>query len=636
MSEKLISARLKTLVAEEHVKEYYKKLLQEIEKAYNVASEARKKGFDVTTEVETKPVSDLADRAETIIGPKGVAKRYRELMKEIGERDKVIFQIFREILEEKWCSIPDREKRLEQAIKTALVLATEGVVVAPLDGVPKVKISKNPDGTEYVDIYYAGPIRAAGGTSAVLPLILGDYARQILNLDRYKPTEDEIERYVEEVKIYESIFSRQYKLTDDEVRKIIRGCPVCINGEPTEEKEVVIYRDLPRVHTNKVRGGACLVLSEGIALKAKKILRFAEQLGLDWSWLEEIIKVEKSSSESISLTPITKYLEGLAAGRPVLAYPLRFGGFRLRYGRTRATGIMCKALHPATMYVLDEFIAVATQLKIERPGKSAGITPCDSIEGPIVKLKNGDVKRIETVKEAIALSNEIEEILFLGDILIPIGDFLYTAHPLPKPGYCEEWWQLELEEILKKNEKIDAETRKIAEKALKEKITAMEAIELSRKLKIALYPGCYTFIEKLEKEEIVKIAEQISNKKNTEGNLTFDLELKPIFEKICLPHKVVRQKIVLDKENSVVFRELFGSKELEYIRKIANNSKDSLEFIEKISGIKVKEKGGTFIGARMGRPEAAGERIMRGSPHVLFPIELYGGSTRSITKALNY
>ncbi|MCD6434026.1 MAG: DNA polymerase II large subunit, partial [Candidatus Diapherotrites archaeon] len=151
-----------------------------------------------------------------------------------------------------------------------------------------------------------------------------------------------------------------------------------------------------------------------------------------------------------------------------------------------------------------------------------------------------------------------------------------------------------------------------------------------------LYPGCYTFIEKLEKEEIVKIAEQLSNKKNIEENLTFDLELKPIFEKICLPHRVVRQKIVLDKENSVVFRELFGSKELEYIRKTANNSKDSLEFIEKISGIKVKEKGGTFIGARMGRPEAAGERIMRGSPHVLFPIELYGGSTRSITKALNY
>ena len=80
--------------------------------------------------------------------------------------------------------------------------------------------------------------------------------------------------------------SRQYKIKEEEVRRIIQGCTVCINGEPTEEREVAIQRDVPRIPTNRIRGGMCLVISEGIGLKARKILVFAKMLSLDWSWLE--------------------------------------------------------------------------------------------------------------------------------------------------------------------------------------------------------------------------------------------------------------------------------------------------------------------------------------------------------------
>ncbi len=58
-----------------------------------------------------------------------------------------------------------------------------------------------------------------------------------------------------------------------------------------------------------------------------------------------------------------------------------------------------------------------------------------------------------------------------------------------------------------------------------------------------------------------------------------------------------------------------------------------LDALSKISGITIRDKGGTFIGARMGRPEAAKPRKMQGNPHTLFPIGLYGGSIRSINKA---
>src|SRR3989338_8326586 len=376
--------------ADSATKNYFESIKKRVDRQYSIASQARAIGKDVALEVECPPTLDIADRTENIIGPKGVAKRYRELYEEHkGDRNRVIFQLFREIIEEKLVSIPNPEKRLEQAVRTCLVLVTEGVVVAPLDGVPKVKISKNPDGSRYVDIYFAGPIRAAGGTATVFPLILGDYARQLMGLDRYKATNDEVERYVEEINIYDEIITRQYKLKDDEVRKIVRGCPVCVNGEPTEEREVNNHKDLERIPSNRVRGGMCLVISEGVGLKAMKIMTFAKMLGLNWNWLEEIIKIGKGSSgKEKEVKPNFNYLSRIAAGRPIFSYPSKYGGFRLRYGRARNTCIMAKGVHPATMHILDEFLAVGTQTKVERPGKSAEMFPVDTIDGPIVKLRN--------------------------------------------------------------------------------------------------------------------------------------------------------------------------------------------------------------------------------------------------------
>ena len=65
----------------------------------------------------------------------------------------------------------------------------------------------------------------------------------------------------------------------------------------------------------------------------------------------------------------------MLVGRPIFAFPDRPGGFRLRYGRTRLTGLAAVALNPATMVALDSFLAIGTQLKIQLPGKAAAVTP---------------------------------------------------------------------------------------------------------------------------------------------------------------------------------------------------------------------------------------------------------------------
>ncbi len=618
------------------IKKYYEGITRLTKRQVEIAKEAKKKGFDLSTEIETQPATDLAERTETIIGPKGVAKRYRELFSEMkGRRMEAIFKLFREIIEQKWCSIPNESERIEQAIKTALVLNTEGVVVAPIDGVPKIKISENPDGSRYVDIYYAGPIRAAGGTSQVLPLILGDYARKLLDLDRYKPTKDEIERYVEETQIYEEIVSRQYRLKPDEVRKIVSGCPVCINGEPTEEREVSVHRNLKRIPHNRIRGGMCLVISEGVALKAQKILKFSRMLKLEWSWLEEIIKVSKGGGQKSKIEPKAAYLEGTAAGRPIFGYPSRRGGFRLRYGRTRGMGIMGKAVHPATMFLLDEFIAIGTQIKVERPGKAGGITSCDSIEGPIVRLKSGEVKKLNSAEEAIDLRDSVDRILFLGDLLVAFGDFRHSAHPLVPAGYNEEWWKKELEKALGKGKE-----KSPFAKALENPrgLSAAEAFKISEQLGIPLHPKFVHYYSALEQEEMLHLLKEVrvaetegTGEKTEKAFIENKKETKKALEEIGLEHSLEGKKIAIGNEQAYAFLRTFGF----FSKKKGIRKKDSiLDSLSVLAGVILRDKSGTFIGTRMGRPEQSKPREMKGNPHVLFPIGNYGGSTRSINKAM--
>lgn len=635
-----------TFPAEEQIQNYFKILQNQTKEIFEVAQNAKATGKDLSDFVEVVPAVDLADRAETIIGLPGLAKIFRDIFEEVKDRRKSYFRLFQEILEEKWWKIPDDQKRVEIGIKTCLLIETEGVVVAPLDGVPKVEINTNPDGSKYIDIYFAGPIRAAGGSSTVIPLILGDYARQFMHLDRYKPTQDEMERYVEEIGLYQTeVISRQYTMKDEEIRIIIGGCPVCINGPPTEEVEVSAHRDLARIPSNRIRGGMGLVVAEGLALKALWVMRTAKELGLNWDFLEKIVKVEKTQTK-IEVKPNKSYLDRLAAGRPIIAYPSAWGGFRLRYGKGRNTGIMAKAINPATMIMLDEFIAVGTHGRIERPGKATQFFPCTTIEGPIVLLKDGTVTRVNTRQKAEDLKAQVEKILYVGDLLATYGDFRKSAHPLVPCGYCEEWWVLELKKICtdetKKNKLIQLGLEKILTMNLEklESISEKDALNLSKELNVPLHPNYTHFYKAINSKEIKSLHEYLltakiikEKKENGEEVTTLVVEKKDeekkFLEKIGLPHRVEKLNIIIDEMTESVITTF------SLVEKKKSENENVLEYLSEVSGITIKDKAGSFIGGRMGRPEQAKPRQMKGNPHVLFPIGLKGGSTKSINKAID-
>ncbi len=632
------------LIASENIKEYYKRLEEEITTRVNLARDARRTGVDVHDDIETFPAASVAEKAEILTGPKGLAKRYVELWEKYKNREKVILDIFNEILDQKLGNIEDPEKRLDQAIRTAIVILTEAVVVSPLDGIPDIKISKNVDGSKYVDIFFAGPIRAAGGTGQTWPLLLADLARKKLHLDIYKPSKKEVDRIVEEVLIYQKeIVVRQLKMTEEEIRIIAENVPICINSGQDSEVEVIKNRDLERIKSNRVRAAMCLVLIDGVYVRKEKILKIARKLGLNWNWLEKMIKAKKISETLFEIKPNSKYLEGVAAGRPIYAHPSVPGGFRLRYGKGRNTGLMGKAISPATMYVLDSFPSVGAHGKIERPGKACQVFPCSTIDGPIVKLNDNSVIKIDTEEDAKKYLKDIKEILFVGDILVTVGDFKKSGHVLVKNGFVEEEWLAKIK-YLYNQEKID---KKAYEKCLAfyEDPDPYQAVDMCINYSVPLFPKYICYYDLLNKQEIKQLIscyresnKVFENKKITSVKTKYNKDIKNILEKIGFPHKqTIDNLIVIDNDMTYPFLKTIG----------ALNAKNPLEefsfdddssickLLSNISKIDVREKSGTYIGLRMGKPEAAHERMMAGKPNVLFPLGMGFRNNRDMVRACN-
>ncbi len=628
---------------------YFEKLSKEVERIYSIAKAARQKGYDPSLDVEIPPAHDVAARVEaTLDGPIGVAARIRELQKE-KSREAVAFIVAKEIAMGELGGIKDREKAADKAVRVALSILTESITAAPLEGIAKVKI-RGSGSDEYLAIYLAGPIRAAGGTEAAMTVLVADYVRQVLGIPPFKPTEEEVERALEEVEMYARAVHLQFPVHPDLIRFAASRLPIMLTGEPTEEYEVSGTRDLDRIETNRVRGGAVLVLTEGVVGRAAKLLRIVESLDIPgWEWLKDIkekkpAEKSKSTDPDTAIAPKPDYLADVIGGRPVFSHPMRPGGFRLRYGRSRNTGLAGVGVHPATMYVVEEFLAPGTHIRTERPGKGSIVTPVDSIEGPIVLLKDGTVKQLSDPDEAKSLSDKIERILYLGDILIALGEFLENNHPLAPPGYCEEWWSHDLHEMCNSlsfsNLNRALQNINITKEEIDQFImfplthipTPEQAILLSKEIGVPLHPR-YTYRWKaLAVDEAKSLRDWMVKEHKIEQTSTgslmvlpLDIRQKHTLERLGVPHTLnaKRTHIIMSDSPLTILAQIGKGKS-------SHDHDDSLEFINQVSEIHIKDKLGLSIGARMGRPEKAEARKMKPPVNVLFPVGRTRGSERRI------
>lgn len=494
------------------VEKYEAQLFEATQKCYDIAEVERRKGLDYSTHIEIPRAEDLAGRTEKLLvdylDGLEVAEKIREVLEETNkDRETTAIKMSIYVAQTLLKLEKDRETCADVALRVGLAILTEAVLVAPLEGIARSRILNNVDGSEFLSIYFTGPIRAAGGTGQALAVLIADMIRRELGIDRYVPTNPEVERVKEEFGLYR--VGLQYKPTPDEIDRIVRACPVMINGESTERVECAGYANVRNIDDSRVRGGVLLVIGEGLCLKAPKLRKHTERLGVTgWDFITEF--ANKSSSDSndvlywaddgkiwVSSNPndsfileakkhqgtwnpnknawgfqldkekevlgfaekiykskpklksrkikkVWKYMNDIIAGRPVLGDPSSPGGFRLRYGRCRTSGLAAGAINPVSMYALDDFLTIGTQMKIERPGKATAITPCDEIEGPWLLLNNGDFRRYDEESEWMKVKGEVASVWDVGEILLGYGEFLENNKSLVPAGYGMDRWASEL------------------------------------------------------------------------------------------------------------------------------------------------------------------------------------------------
>jgi DNA polymerase II large subunit len=608
---------------------YFESIDREVERAYAVARTARAVGLDPEDHPEVPPAQDMATRVEKLLGHlplEGISEEIRALARDLP-RDELAVAMVRTIVHD-----PRRgssvEARLDAALRVGLAILTEGILVAPLEGLAEVHVRPF-GGSSYVELFYAGPIRAAGGTAQAMSVLLADVARRELGLNAYRPLPGEVERYVEEIPLYKHSQHLQYVPSADEVATVVENVPVCISGESTEgDLEVSAFRNLPRVPTNGLRGGACLVIAEGLCQKAPKLRKIVQRLGLDgWEFLDQVGRHAASEDEGNSQGP--KYLAEAVGGRPVLAYPHRPGGFRLTYGRARTAGLASCAINPATMRVLRNFVAVGTQVKLEYPGKATAMTLCDTIEGPIVELDDGTVTAIHDLDRAEQLLPRIQRIVDLGSLLVPFGEFLENNRPLVPGAYTLEW---HLEEL------------RAAGVALDERAyhpTFAEAVEIARERNVPLHSRFLLFWHDLTSGEIRALSEFVEREGRWVSNaleLPRDEEVREVLIRLGFLHAprgegTLRGEEELSQALVAGLGLVPGLHGLVRVAPAEPVDIEPLAYVSRLAGVKIPARSPSRIGARVGRPEKARQRKMSPNVHVLFPVGEAGGAQRSIPEA---
>jgi DNA polymerase II large subunit len=293
---------------------------------------------------------------------------------------------------------------------------------------------------------------------------------------------------------------------------------------------------------------------------------------------------------------------------------MEVGGFRLRYGRSRLGGLAATSLHPATMTALSGFVIIGTQMKYERPGKGTVSTPCDSIDGPYIQFKDGSARTIERFDELDLQyptdpDYKIEQIWDLGEILIPVGEFLENNHILLESPYVKEWAEQVCEE-----------------KGLKYPNTFEEAME-QVKLGLPLAPCFVPFFSDIDDNDFKTLLEGLNEK----GEILSD-DARIICYRLAV-------NVECGKEEGKYFLEGKRAEILKHWAKRGDNSGKGGNLLAmralgpSLDSINFRPRVTYRIGARMGKPEGSKMREMKPPIHTMFPVGHKVGPKRLISDA---
>ncbi len=631
--------RVKTLAPfPARLEPYYRDILSQYEAAHRTASLARSKGLDPTDAVESKTVFDLADRVNQMLRLdqfEGLVDRLRELL-HTTTKERAALTISQEIALGKFGAL-ERHEALNYGVRAGLAVMTDGVTVAPLEGISGVKIKQNDDNTDYASVSYAGPMRSAGGTEAGFSLVIADLTAKKLGLSNYRARQEEIDRFAEELRIYErDVGNFQYKVTDDDIRRAISNLPVEIDGIETDPVEVVVHRNLKRVSTDRLRGGALRVLNDGVIGRANKLSKKLASLNISgWEFLSQLKGGTQQTTNETEKAGA--HFEEVISGRAVLSMPHSKGGFRLRYGRSMNTGLSTIGIHPAVAVLLDYPVVTGTQVKVDMPGKAATIAFVDSIEGPTILTKDGSVVRVSTTAQAEEVHDALAKIMDLGDVLISYGDFLENNKALPPSPYVAEWWVQDLRRALAGtpggSEMLavaGVSSKRAAELLASPTVapSAAEALAISQSLGIPLHPSHTPRFDRVGSSDLAELR-KYSQLEDSEVIVNANMsQIRWILNTCLIEHKIEGSVAVVRGDPALILGTLLRLKEPELVI-----PSEEPEYIKRLSGIQLGRQSTTTIGVRVGRPEKAMVRRMKPPVHTLFPVGYEGGPMRDVFAA---
>ncbi|MHA2175868.1 MAG: hypothetical protein ACXABI_13625 [Candidatus Hodarchaeales archaeon] len=328
-----------------------------------------------------------------------------------------------------------KEELILLALQTSFVILTKGQSSVPKEYIHLVKIDSK---SNHLTLYFTNTIRYLEGTIIGLVVLISDYLRSILHLNRFHSHSEIISRYEEEMSLFMKMNDRTPKFQKEHLRLFLQNIGIELTSEPYERIEVKKHRNLPKL-TNHLRMGLNVGL-EKILLNLEEIAKQKLISGIpEWEWLDnltfqDVYKQKKFGSHDIRST------------RPLISQSNVPGGFRLRFGSSRITGFGTIGINPVTM-LLTNLLSPGSTIQIDVSDNFYAINPVSSILGPLVELHNGSLRRLNYIEEYHDLKNKIAQIWELGDLLVSsfdISSFSRKFHA----SWTEEWWGLILRKEL--------------------------------------------------------------------------------------------------------------------------------------------------------------------------------------------
>ncbi|MHA1971637.1 MAG: DNA polymerase II large subunit [Candidatus Hodarchaeales archaeon] len=612
---------------ETNYRSYVKRLIKSIQSQEYLASQARKELIDPSANVESIITTSTKSKISTILDvPK--LEEYLPSTQDLHEKPILLAaDIAKQIVNGRFVE-KSRDELILLAIQSSLVILSHGLISVPEEAIPRLSINKK---TNHLTLYFSNTIRYVKGETIGLVIMIADYIRHVLHLNRFSATPEIMGRYIEEMELYLSLNDRDNYIQRKILEDFIQNVGVEISGESYDRLEVVKYRNLPQL-TNQLRTGMCVALDK-IMGNLNAIAQKRQKSGIpEWSWLKTNFQLLIHNKHEFGSKEIR-------ATQPLISMSKKPGGFRLRYGRTRNTGHGVAGIHPVTMSLL-EILTPGTCIKTDLMDRTLSISPVSCINGPLIELNNGRFLRIKTLSDLKKIKDKITTIWELGDILISPED-IPERETFEIPSWTEEWWALSVKKAnstkygslrnLANLLDINITTlERILEKPLIEELSLDLIIKISKFTQVPLHPRLSFNWNEIAISDLLLLLEHINSSNN--GLLPNINDVKLVLKRLGVPFEPKGKYLLSDLFTP--FIKLLKDKLTDF-NKLVQKKTELLEIeylLNELLNLPIRSYCQRRLGVKIVRNEKSEERFLNPPAHVIFPVGTYGGTQRNILK----